>query len=255
VKAPDDPLAACAAAREALLDLLHRSRGQAEAREVEFHCVHCRSWFGRARLLGQALAALPRVPTAPETQAAWTELDGRVVAELQAGRRQERAAASLSSLKRASAPAELEALVVAAMDSGAVLRHPAPGELDTRVASEIASSGQARIARQVAALERVAPPFELQGRVQAVISRVPRSDSLPIQRWLAVAATLLVVFGAASMVERSVRDPAPEYPFRVVHVESAASLDPFVRGLLAASSGGVLDLPASSARASGEQRR
>jgi hypothetical protein len=256
VNASDDPLAACAAAREQMLDRLHLSAGQIAASDVTFHCKECRAWFERARNHGRALAELQRLSAATFAQAAWVELDGRVVAELQAGCRQERAAAALSALERVSAPAELEAMVASVVRSGAPLHAPAPGELDFRVAQELVSDRGARIGRQISALPRFSPPADLEGRVQQVLARGPSSDSLPIQRWMAIAATLLVVFGAASMIERRARSSEPTYPFRVVHVESTASLDPFVRGLLSASSGGVLDLPSSATRNSpGEQGR
>jgi hypothetical protein len=238
---------ACDIAREALLDQLDRS-GQAIVPLEAFHCGACQAWFERALSHSDALARLPRASSGPE-------LDGRVVAELHAGCRQERAGLALAALAPLRAPAELDQWVAVALRTESPIRHRAPEQLEERVASELVSPGSERIARQLASLQRFSSPGDLEQRVIRVLARAPRSDSLPIRRWVAIAATLLVVFGAGSLIERAGQPSPPTYSFRVVHVESTASLDPFARGLLAASSGGVLGLPTPSSDGnSGEQR-
>lgn len=246
---------ACQAAREELLASLDRSR-IVQQLPPSFHCDACRLWFERARGHARALGSLlPRV-LAVAVEPSLAPLDGRVVAELNAGRRQERAAAALVSLKRLEVPASLEAVVAAELDGDAGhTRKQAPGELDLRVALELSGSATARIARQLGALDRYAPPAELEGRVRRVLSMGPRSDSLPIRRWIAVAATLLAVFGVASMLQHPGQEPASHYDFRIVHVDSTASLDPFTKGLMSASFGSVLDVPAQSGGSRAEEQR
>ena len=87
---------ACRAAREALLDRLDRSDLGVQ-QPLGFHCDACRVWFERAKAQARALSALSRFSSVPDAQsgvgacAELVALDGRVVAELHAGCRQERA--------------------------------------------------------------------------------------------------------------------------------------------------------------------
>lgn len=240
---------ACDAAREVLVAGIDPG-GQPASLPETFHCDACHAWFERALAHGRSLSSLPRAAAARDSvaiAAALAELDGRVVAELHAGCRQERAGAALTSLQRVSAPRELDAWVAGALHSDVPQRRSAPSELATRVALELASGGELRIGRQIASLQHRSAPAELEGRVLRVLASNPRSD-LPIRRWIAIAATLLLVFGVASTIQRSSGSRVPRYPFQVVHVESAASLSPFALSLLSASSGGVLDLPSGASK-------
>ncbi len=230
-----NPLA-CQAAREGMLDYIEfigpTSRGKGSP--TVFHCANCRAWFERARSHASAMALISRrvVDSTP--------LDGLVVAELNAGRRQERAAAALASLKRLEVPPELAALVQARM-AGAM--RSAPDELGRRVALELASGSGPRIERQVSAMARLAAPAELDARVARSLAEYSHAESLPLRRWIAIAASLFVVFGAATLLRQSGLFQTRHYSFRVVHTESTASLDSVSRAQLSGLLGGLLDVP------------
>jgi len=89
-----------------------------------------RAALARARAHARALAALPR-PSAP------AELDGRVVAAIHAGHREDRAAAFLASLAPESAPDALRGRVAREIVTGA------PAALDRLVESRVAAEMRA----------------------------------------------------------------------------------------------------------------
>lgn len=229
----------CRAARESLVELLDRTgRLSASAAPKSFHCAACEAWFQRCWRQARALGALPRLQVEPKA------LAGRVVAELNAGCRQERAADALTHLERVGAPRELDALVG---ESFGRMSREAPGELDQRVAAELLSGAGLRAERQLSALARFAAPAELERRVARDLAASAHIGSLPGRRWLALAAAILVLIGAASLVRLVGWGQRPSYPFRVVHSESTASLDPFARSLLSGVSGGSIEVaPRSS---------
>ncbi|HTF88316.1 MAG TPA: hypothetical protein VK843_07895 [Planctomycetota bacterium] len=216
--------AVCQLAREGLLDFVDPS-GPTRAMPQAFHCDACRAWFERAGSQARAIHSLPR------RVADMAPLDGLVVAELNAGRRQERAGAALAALQRLQVPSELDALV---KDQLGRARRGAPAELEGRVALELQAGAGPRIERQLGRLARLSAPAELDLRVAGSLADSPRSDGVPMRRWIAIAATLFVVFGAATLVRQLRHEP---YTFRVVHTSSTASLDPLALGQLSAVSG------------------
>lgn len=232
---------ACLAARELLLgDLVLPTR-------PVMHCEACAQWFERARRQALALGSLARLTVEPRL------LDGRVVAELNAGARQERAAATLALLSRASAPESLREGVAERL-----MRLPprAPRELDQRVAVELSGRTEPRVERALGVLTRRTAPLELdrrvaQGFLAAAGTRVPgptasRGPLRPALRWLPLAAGLVLAVGAISLAARDRLFRGEDYGFQVVHTASVADLDPFSRGLLAGASGWV-DAPTSQA--------
>ena len=232
----------CQVAREMLIERIG-SAGNLLAAPLEFHCSACHAWFDRSLAQARALNALPR------RIAELNSLDGLVVAELNAGCRQERAAAALTSLERVGAPRELDKLVSESL--GRAVR-VAPRELDQRVANELSAGAGLRAERQVSALARLAAPAELDALVGRALSQSARTDGLPLRRWIAIAATLFVVVGAASLVRQAgLGEPRP-YELRVVHTESTASLDPFSRSLLSGVTGGAIGLAQKPAPRQGD---
>ncbi len=230
----------CQAAREMLVERIG-SAGNLLAEPREFHCSACKAWFDRSLAQARALTALPR------RIAELSSLDGLVVAELNAGCRQERAASALTSIRRVTAPRELDMLVSESL--GRLVR-AAPRELDQRVANEISAGAGLRAERRVSALARLAAPTELDALVGRALTQTARPDGLPLRRWIAIAATLFVVVGVASLVRRSGLGKPGPYEFRVVHADSIANLDPFARSLLSGVTGGAIEL----AQKSGEAR-
>lgn len=233
--APHQASEECRLAREALLQDL-----EAGSRSGNFHCEACAAWFAGVRRQSGALRALSRV--VPDAR-----LDGRVVAALNAGVRQERAADSLAACERLRAPDALRDLVAEGLSRAPL---GAPRELDGRVAGELAGRGSARVGSQIAGLERRAVPAELAGRVAKDLAMGSRGSfargfrALP--RWTALAAGLLVAVGAISFTLRG-RFGDQELGFRVVRASSVDQMSPFARDLFAGASGWV-ELPAQTVR-------
>ena len=236
--------AACQAARQSLVEFVGPS-GQAYALPQGFHCEACRAWFERSRMQARAMNLLPR------RIAELNALDGLVVAGLNAGCRQERAAQALVLLGRREVPAELDVRVSERF--GRIVRG-APDELDQRVAHELEGGAGLRAERQVSALARLAAPAQLDRLVESALARSLRSDRLPLRRWIAIAATLLIAVGVASIARQAGWGAHKAYEFTVVHT-STASLDPFARSQYSGVSGRWLDgLGASAKLETGDRR-
>lgn len=224
-----------------------------------FHCDACRDWFASARRHAAALGGLTRMSV---------EFDGRVVAELNAGRRQDRAVAALRWMRRREVPLELDVLVrqelrraslAADFDSGedaigqGLPEQSAPAELDRRVAAEFLAAALAGGGRPLKGLPRLSVPAELDARVGADLRRQGLAQDVPLRRWLVAAAALLTVAALGAMWQASERAGRPaSRDFRVVRATSLSDLDPMARGLLSAHLGGAMEL-ATAPRA--EDRR
>lgn len=100
------------------------------------------------------------------------DLDGRVVAALQAGRREERAVAAVRSLARVEAPAELTARVrqFAERSFPDEPERRAPGALDRLVEQEIADHPASVTKRMLGGLKRRAAPSLLEESLQASLT-------------------------------------------------------------------------------------
>ena len=124
-------------------------------------CPDCADYLARVVRGVGALSKLSRLP-AP------AELEGCVVAALQAGARQERAVRAFGSIARLEAPedvdggAEVEAELAARLPRlTRPARLSAPDELERLVAAELADPAAFRVRRHVGGLGRLEAPTEL----------------------------------------------------------------------------------------------
>lgn len=162
----------------------------------------------------RALRSLPSL-VAPE------ELEGRVVASLEAGFRQDRAAGLVSGLEARTAPEELVPLVEARVEEN-LEGVGAPAVLERLVEERVAAPEKGMIESMARRLDRKVAPQELDERVRG---SAPRSSVGGRIRRFAV------VFGAAAMVLVAVRmvveptEPGPGGPtFKIIRVDSLESV-------------------------------
>jgi hypothetical protein len=187
-----------------------------------------------------ALRFLPRC-------AAPAELEGRVVAALQAGHRQERSVRHLQALERREVPADLERALIEELSSG----HPAPPELERRVASALFDDPQLHAARRAfRRLPRVAAPAALAERLERelapVASRGPLRPRL-LRVGLAAAAAFVLYLGLRpenaglelSGSGRSAGAPAQGYSFEVRYLDDFQGVDATSRGWIDGITGGL----------------
>jgi hypothetical protein len=231
-------------------------------------CAACAAWARGATRVARQLEALPR-PALP------AELEGRVVASLQAGYRQARAAQALAALGRVTSPAELDEAVDAEFeealreeiapggeDAGAAEavdeealsaeeggweRLSVPGVLERLVAEELAAPSQARARRYLGSLRRRRAPEELRMRVGLILAD-RGGDSLAARRPAAfglrtvaglLAAALLIAIGSLVLRPRS----QPPRPALVIErVTDSSDLPPLAASLFDGVSGGLLSV-------------
>lgn len=206
------------------------------AREHLAGCGDCRAWVARRGRIVQALTALPRVEVP-------AELDGRAVAALFSGQRQDRAVRSVIELGAVAPPEDLDQrLHRALVGADRVPRLEAPAELASRVDRDLRDP-EARLQRlfdRVGPLERLAAPDELDGRVARDLAARP-SPRLRVARWaLAAAAGLVAVLGSGRLRSSS---PAPEpeaLSFRIVPITEPQELSGMARALILPATGGIL---------------
>lgn len=221
-------------------------------------CAQCAAWAERAARLAHGLQALPR-PALP------VELEGRVVAALQAGYRQARAVRALADLGRVPSPPDLDEAVDAELGEAlepeegearegageALARQAVPGVLDRLVAEELASPSQARARRYLGSLRRRRAPDELRLRIGLVLAdragildgagSRPRSLGLQAGVGLLVAA-LLVVIGTL-VLRPPVGESHLDGPRIVIErVADPADLPPIAAALFDGASGGILSV-------------
>lgn len=207
-------------------------------------CAACERWARGVEVRERALGDLTRL-SVPR------ELDGAVIAALEAGFRQDRAVGALLGLGRVASPPELEGALAdrfsqreASSDVGpggaaaslpAARRLRAPAVLADLVAEELRDPAAHRVRRFVGSLERLAVPDELAERLAAQDwSRTRRSLARPV----AVLALLAAVVSVAFL---TLREPEPRrYDFVVEVVDDPARLSGMAAGLLDGVSGGVL---------------
>ncbi|MCY2961761.1 MAG: hypothetical protein NTY35_16495 [Planctomycetota bacterium] len=207
---------------------LDPASGSARALDAHVaHCAACRRELARAERRTALVRSLTRVAS-PHA------LDGAVVASLQAGERQERAARAVASLTPMAAPDDLVRRL-------ALPR--APAVLDRLVGEELADPAKAVASRYTRRLERLRAPDDL-------ADRLGRTTPRPVSRTLSIALAaggLVLTVGAlllAHVLQGTPRDAAvaPSGPILVVeHVESVHSLDPMAGQLLSGFLGGFVD--------------
>lgn len=185
---------------------------------------------GRERRAVGALALLEPL-TAPES------LEGRVVASLQQGFLQDRAAGEMRSLGAVVAPIalddRLETVLAELREEGRLHAPPAPAELEERVAEDLSDLPAAISRGAMSKLERQAVPGELVQRVQRRLgAAVPAGRRS--RAWvagLAAAAALLIYAGLSSTDDPT--DPGPRWAFRVEESASLDSLSPLAKAIAA----------------------
>jgi hypothetical protein len=228
----------CQEFRESWLEALHSAVGPDSARAAGGHareCSDCASWSERVAAQARLIGSLPRLR-------ALGELHPRVVAELHAGRREERAVAALRRLPSVTPPQDLEQVVQAELGSPPA-RVRAPDVLRRLVAEELSDPVQTRIRRQIGGLRRQRAPAELDARVAALASSLggpAGSPSIPRRRapmWISLAAGLLLL-GGLTWIERARSEP--RFSFKVVQVRGSGDLSPMARSLIDDLSGGML---------------
>ena len=187
-------------------------------------CPACRHEFERARRRVAFLRGLPAVP-APR------DLDGLVVAALQAGARQDRAIRALRSLPSVPAPTGLFERVHGPR---------APAVLDRLVGEDLADPHKALARRYAGGLRRLRAPDDLARRVDGHAPR--RRPATFAAAVLAVAALVLVV-GVLFLARPDVPSATPDArPVLVVQrVDSLRGLDPLAGQIVSGLTGGVLD--------------
>ncbi|MCE9593026.1 MAG: hypothetical protein K8S98_02435 [Planctomycetes bacterium] len=199
-------------------------------------CNECTAYALRLARIERTLGELPRV-AAPET------LNGRVVAALEAGHREDRVLRALVGLVRVEVPEHLDA-AVARQASPAVARSlSAPDVLRRLVEEELSDPSKARARRFVGSLERVQAPAELAARLDDALSapRVAQRSWTLRARLFASAAALVLVTSAVAILW-SVREDTRKPRIQWVHVDSTDELSPFAVALVAGLSGGVTDV-------------
>lgn len=237
----DEPEIDCAALRFALIqrgeqssvDPRHEIGAYVDApldARLDAHlarCSACRRELARAERRVAIVRELPRA-SAP------LELDGAVVAALQAGARQERVIRALTALTPFPAPEDLESRI-------ALPR--APAVLDRLVAEDMADPAKALVSRYVQRLERLSAPDELWERV---CNAPARSTASRLLTPVLIAASLVLVVGSLVLTQalRGTREPSTPSSgivFVVERVESVRDLDPVAAGIVAGFTSGWSD--------------
>ncbi len=262
-RAPQDRGQDCNAARFALLQRAERrveeakagtdgsidDSGSAQLRDayassLDAHlsrCAACRRDLARAEVRIAFLRDLARVE-AP------AEMDGAIVAALQAGARQSRAIRALTALTPFSAPDALARRI-------AVSRTPAV--LDRLVGEDLVDPAKALASRYAGRLERLRAPADLEHRLG---SAGPRPATRVLTTVLLAAGLVLVLgslvltqvlrprhmgtetAGTDSAQARSGTQAADRGPLLIVeHVDSVRSLDPVAADVLSGFTGGWVD--------------
>jgi hypothetical protein len=221
----------CLESRERLLD----RRGVARPEDLDLlaHldvCGECAGFARRTAAVSESLSGLPRRP-APQ------ELDGLVVAALQAGHRQDRAVGGLRGLSRLPVPAELagRALDVQPRDARA------PAVLDRLVDEDLRDQTAAMARRFAGRLERRPAPRVLRDRLEHFAPAPLRSTRIRRILLAAAGVTLLLAAGGVWLLVRGAGQGGPDRDFEVRYESSLDALDPMARSLLAGLSGGLVD--------------
>lgn len=227
----------CPSFREAFLAAAPPERDGAH-REA---CAACERWARALEAREAALSGLQRL-------AAPMELEGAVVAALEAGHRQERAVGALRGLERVASPraldhalqSELTSLAPAPSNLPAAQRLPAPSVLDDLVSKELSDPAGHRARRFVGSLQRLPAPVELAERLAAEDWSTPQPQP---KRLVALSGlTLLVVFTALGLFLGGERERPPRYDFVVEVVDDPSQLSALGAGMLDGVSGGRLGL-------------
>ncbi|HVS19592.1 MAG TPA: hypothetical protein VMT18_13395 [Planctomycetota bacterium] len=204
-------------------------------------CEPCERWARRVEARERALNALER-RTAP------TELDGAVVAALEAGFRQERVVDAVLGLGRVSSPRALDhalsgELIARESDLPSSLpaarRLSAPAELAGLVSQELGDLAGHRARRFVGSLQRLTAPAELAERLAEQEWTRARRPALRPLGVLGLGALAVAVL-ALGFALRDEAPRQPRYDFVVEVVDDPAQFAGLGAGLLDGVSGGFL---------------
>lgn len=240
----------CTLARELWLE----DRGRAKLHAAD--CPACGEWLARQGLVTGVLGSMDRV-VAP------LELEERVVEDLASG--SGALLGALRGLERLEAPARLEERLASELAqeepelaADVELETPAwaplleglapltaPSVLDRLVDEELADTPKALTRRLVGGLFRKDSPRVLTVRVADSLEsdsegalEAPKRTLLR-SRWLplgSAAAAALLIWSASPFLLKDAKEPTRH--FRVVRVESLASMDPLAKSLVEGLAGG-----------------
>ena len=235
---------ACRTFRESLLE---RAVDAKLAVEVAGHAAECNA----CALFAQSFARCSAALSSLTRKHAPHELEGRVVAALEAGSRQQRAIEALVTLGRLKPPAELDGAVMSEAGGEHAYqvrgRHAAPAVLERLVSEELSDLPKARTRRFVGSLRRFVAPRLLDQRVSRDLVTPRFSDARPLRvaAWIGLAAVGLIALSTPLIIERALTTPS--YPFQVKRVESLGNssevlgaLGPDAHTLLDNLGGGIL---------------
>lgn len=147
--------------------------------------------IARGRLIAQWMQQMER-PSAP------FNLEGLVVAAMNPGHRQSRAAESVSGLSRLAVPQQLDSLVAkVVLDGEPTSIEPAPSALDQLVEERVEAPEAGLVKGMARRLDSVQAPSELEARLERELDAAgaPRSTQLDLGRrlWLRSAAAAVAL--------------------------------------------------------------
>jgi hypothetical protein len=162
----------------------------------------------------RALRSLPSL-AAPEA------LEGRVVASLEAGFRQDRAAGLVSGLERRIAPEELAPLVGARVEEN-LEGVGAPAVLERLVGERVAAPEKGMIQSMARRLDRKAAPLELDERV--LESASASSTGGRVRRFAVLVAAAATVLVAVRLVVAPAEPGSSGPALKIIRVDSLESV-------------------------------
>ncbi len=159
----------------------------------------------RGRVVAQWLQSLER-------RSAPFGLDGRVVAAMNGGFRQDRAVAALAALRPEATPVELESMVAArVLRNEPQARQTAPDQLDALVERRVAEPEATLVEGMAKRLDPIQAPSELEGRVEGELQVGDEpgvGSSAPLSTYRGLAAGLALAACALFMLFPNGRDQA-----------------------------------------------
>ena len=231
---------ACQSYREEL----HDPRGDDASHGHPEACPECAEYAVRAERAVRGLAEL-------EALEAPVELDGMVVAALQAGVREGRAVRAVSELERQALPEPLVRSAETEAEIAAELGGPfdrervqVPSVLDRLVHEELADPIKVTVRRAVSSLPREQAPAELDARVHGDLLAPPASTAAPrFGRRLMLLGTSIAAGLLALLFLRTGPEPrTPSFRLEAATLEDIEVLDPFAREVVSSLGGGLLSV-------------
>ncbi len=211
--------------------LIARAEGDVVDLALDVHlaqCAACRRELMRTEQRVELLRGVSG-PGAP------VELDGLVVAAMQAGERQQRVTRAVQSLSRAHTPEDLARRLAGPK---------APRVLERLVSEDLADPAKALASRYARSLGRLRAPQDLDQRLRD-LRPGPLQRHAPVAL---VAAGVMLALGALIVagILHGPRNPAlpttPAGPVLIVErVDSVRDLDPLVGQMLSGVTGGLAD--------------